>query len=74
MTDLLSHYPTHSIAPQEAKINTFDDDDNNDSPCPIDFKSIPYWDRLKGGYWGINEATQDLYYRGWKSNHPQYNK
>ena len=42
--------------------------------APIDFKSVPHWDRLTRGYWGINEATQDLYYRGWKPQHPQYNK
>ncbi len=33
---------------------------------PYDFKSIPHWDRLNSGYWVINEALGDLYYRGWK--------
>lgn len=33
---------------------------------PYDFKMIPHWDRLTRGYWGINEGTSDLYYRGFK--------
>ena len=35
---------------------------------PYDFKMIPHWDRLCNGYWGINEETSDLYYRGFKKN------
>jgi SAM-dependent methyltransferase len=33
---------------------------------PYDFKTIPHWDRLHMGYWGVNEANSDLYYRGFK--------
>ena len=35
---------------------------------PDDFRSITYWDRLTGGYWGINESVADLYYRGFKKH------
>lgn len=35
---------------------------------PYDFKMISHWDRLRSGYWGINEETSDLYYRGFKKD------
>lgn len=31
-----------------------------------DFQSIPSLNQMKGSYWVSNEATFDLYYRGWK--------
>tara|TARA_R100000541_G_scaffold48105_1_gene55160 strand:+ start:715 stop:1308 length:594 start_codon:yes stop_codon:yes gene_type:complete len=60
-----------SASPFTAKIDGWDSFYQN--RAPIDFKSIPHWDRLQRGYWGINEATQDLYYRGWKSDIKEYN-
>ena len=62
-------YPDAS--PFTTKIDGWDNFYQN--RAPIDFKSIPHWDRLQRGYWGINEATQDLYYRGWKSDIKEYN-
>ena len=35
---------------------------------PYDFKMVPHWDRLFGGYWVINEGIGDLYYRGFKKD------
>ena len=62
-------YPESS--PFTSKIDGWDNFYQNRTP--LDFKSIPYWDRLQRGYWGMNEASQDLYYRGWKSNIKEHN-
>lgn len=32
----------------------------------FDFQKIPLFSEMKGNYWVSNEATKDLYYRGWK--------
>ena len=32
----------------------------------FDFQKIPAFSEMNGGYWVSNEATKDLYYRGWK--------
>jgi SAM-dependent methyltransferase len=32
----------------------------------FDFKKIPSFSNMKGNYWVSNEASKDLYYRGWK--------
>jgi len=57
------HSSTHA-SPFTSKIDDWKNFYKNRTP--EDFRSITYWDRLRLGYWGINEGFSDLYYRGFK--------
>ena len=57
------HSSTHA-SPFTSKIDEWKNFYKNRTPD--EFRSITCWDRLRKGYWGINEGFADLYYRGFK--------
>jgi len=63
--------PEHGTSRSNPEASPFTQDINHwkdfyQNRIPEDFKKIPGFSNLHCGYWGINEITCDLYYRGRK--------
>jgi len=63
--------PEHGTSRSNPEASPFTQDINHwkdfyQNRIPEDFKKIPSFSNLHCGYWGINEITCDLYYRGRK--------
>ena len=63
--------PEHGTSRSHPEASPFTQDidhwkDFYQNRAPEDFKKIPSFSNLHCGYWGINEITCDLYYRGRK--------